>query len=129
MLLIVRILEDGLLRELHAAIMELGMDALVEAHNADEVERALAAGTTLLGINNRDLDTFVTDLGLSLRLAASVPREVTLVAESGIRTADDVDRLGAAGVDAILVGESLMRQPELHTAAAALVGRRKVDRA
>ena len=127
-LLIVRILEDGLLRELHAAIMELGMDALVEAHNADEVERALAAGTTLLGINNRDLDTFVTDLGLSLRLAPSVPREVTLVAESGIRTAEDVDRLGAAGVDAILVGESLMRQPELRPAAAALVGRPKAER-
>lgn len=128
-LLIVRILDDGLLRELHGAITELGMDALVEAHNADEVERALAAGTTLLGINNRDLDNFVTDLGLSLRLAASVPAGVTLVGESGIRTADDVDRLGAAGVDAILVGESLMRQPELSTAAAALVGRRKVDRA
>ena len=128
-LLIVRILEDSQLRDLHGVITELGMDALVEAHNADEVERALAAGTTLLGINNRDLDNFVTDLGLSLRLAASVPAEVTLVGESGIRTAEDVDRLGAAGVDAILVGESLMRQPELSAAAAALVGRRKVDRA
>lgn len=128
-LLIVRILDDALLRELHAQIRELGMDALVEAHNADEVERALAAGATLLGINNRDLDTFVTDLDLSTRLAGAVPAEVTLVAESGIRAAADVDRLGAAGVDAILVGESLMRQDDLRAAAAALAGRPKVERA
>jgi indole-3-glycerol phosphate synthase len=74
-------------------------------------------------VNNRDLDTFVTDLDLSLRLAPGVPAAVTYVAESGIRTADDVDRLGAAGVDAILVGESLMRQADLRAAAAALAGR------
>jgi len=128
-LLIVRILDDERLRDLHALITGLGMDALVEAHNEDEVGRALAAGTTLLGINNRDLDNFVTDLGLSLRLAGAVPPGVTLVAESGIRTADDVDRLGAAGVDAILVGESLMRQPDLRAAAGALAGRPKVERA
>jgi indole-3-glycerol phosphate synthase len=127
-LLIVRILDDELLRELHAQIRELGMDALVEAHNPDEVERALAAGATLLGINNRDLDTFVTDLDLSVRLAGAVPAGVTLVAESGIRAASDVDRLGAAGVDAILVGESLMRQEDLRAAAAALAGRPKVER-
>lgn len=127
-LLIVRILDDELLRELHAQIREMGMDALVEAHNADEVERALAAGATLLGINNRDLDTFVTDLDLSMRLAGAVPAGVTLVAESGIRAASDVDRLGAAGVDAILVGESLMRQEDLRAAAAALAGRPKVER-
>jgi indole-3-glycerol phosphate synthase len=127
-LLIVRILDDELLRELHAQIRELGMDALVEAHNADEVERALAAGATLLGINNRDLDTFVTDLDLSTRLARAVPAGVTLVAESGIRAASDVDRLGVAGVDAILVGESLMRQEDLRAAAAALAGRPKVER-
>ena len=128
-LLIVRILDDERLRDLHALITELGMDALVEAHNEDEVGRALAAGTTLLGINNRDLDNFVTDLGLSLRLAGAVPPGVTLVAESGIRTGDDVDRLGAAGVDAILVGESMMRQPDLRAAAGALAGRPKVERA
>lgn len=127
-LLIVRILDDARLRDLHQLVTELGMDALVEAHNAGEVERALAAGATLLGINNRDLDNFVTDLDLSLRLAPRVPAGVTLVAESGIRTADDVDRLGAAGVDAILVGESLMRQEDLRAAAAALAGRPKVER-
>jgi indole-3-glycerol phosphate synthase len=128
-LLIVRILDDARLRELHDAVRALEMDALVEAHNADEVRRALDAGATLLGVNNRDLDNFVTDLELSVRLAPTVPAGVTFVAESGIRAAADVDRLGAAGVDAILVGESLMRQPDLRAAAAALAGRPKRERA
>ena len=100
-----------------------------ETHTAEEMERALAAGATLVGINNRDLATFVTDLGLSISLAKGVSGDVTLVAESGIRTVADVDRLGAAGFDAILVGESLMRQADLAAAARALVGRPKVARA
>lgn len=124
-LLIVRILEQPLLEELHGLAVELGMDALVEAHTAEELDRALAAGATLVGVNNRDLDTFVTDLDLCVRLAPRVPAPVTYVGESGIRTAADVDRLGAAGIDAILVGESLMRQPDVRAAAAALVGRPK----
>ena len=122
-LLIVRILSDAQLVELHGTARELGMDVLVEVHTAGEMARALAAGCTLAGVNNRDLATFTTDLGLSIRLAPGIPDEVTLVAESGIRAAADVDRLGAAGFDAILVGESLMRQPDLAAAAAALVGR------
>ncbi|HEU0015798.1 MAG TPA: indole-3-glycerol phosphate synthase TrpC [Longimicrobium sp.] len=122
-LLIVRILPDAVLAELLGLAGELGMDALVEAHTAEELDRALGAGAVLVGVNNRDLDTFVTDLDLSLRLAPRVPAGVTYVAESGIRTAADVDRLGEAGVDAILVGESLMRQPDVRAAAAALVGR------
>jgi indole-3-glycerol phosphate synthase len=121
-LLIVRILEDARMADLLALAAELGMAALVEAHDAAEVRRALDAGATLLGINNRDLDTFRTDLELSVRLAPGVPAGVTLVAESGIRTAADVARLGAAGVDAVLVGESLMRQPDVPAAAAALCG-------
>ena len=92
------------------------------------MERALAAGSTLVGINNRDLSTFVTDLELSISLARGTSPGVTLVAESGIRTAADVDRLGAAGFDAILVGESLMRQPDLRAAAAALAHRPKSPR-
>jgi len=127
-LLIARILPGPLLAELHAAARELGMDALVEVHDAGEMERALAAGATLVGVNNRDLATFTTDLGLSERLAAGVAASLTLVAESGIRTAADVDRLGAAGFDAILVGESLMRQPDLAAAAAALAGRPRSPR-
>jgi indole-3-glycerol phosphate synthase len=122
-LLIVRILHDALMADLLGVATDLGMAALVEAHDEAEVQRALDAGTRLLGINNRDLDTFRTDLSLSLRLASGIPAEITLVAESGIRSAEDMDRLGAAGVDAVLVGESLMRQPEPERAAAALCGR------
>jgi len=121
-LLIVRILGDERMRDLHAAAGELGMDVLVEAHDALELERAMGIGADLIGINNRDLSTFHTDLQLSIRLAPEIPSEVTLVAESGIRTGEDVGRLGAAGVDAILVGESLMRQPDLVGATRALVG-------
>ncbi|HEX6373123.1 MAG TPA: indole-3-glycerol phosphate synthase TrpC [Longimicrobium sp.] len=124
-LLIVRILEQPLLRELHALAADLGMDVLVEAHTEAELDRALEAGATLVGVNNRDLDTFATDLDLCVRLADRVPAEVTYVGESGIRTPTDVDRLGAAGIDAILVGESLMRQPDVRAAAAALVNRPK----
>ncbi|HYH81812.1 MAG TPA: indole-3-glycerol phosphate synthase TrpC [Longimicrobium sp.] len=124
-LLIVRILADAQLAELHGVARELGMDVLVEVHTAEEMARARAAGCTLAGVNNRDLATFTTDLDLSIRLASGVSEEVTLVAESGIRTAEDVDRLGAAGFDAILVGESLMRQADLRAAAAALAGRPK----
>ncbi|HEX8244450.1 MAG TPA: indole-3-glycerol phosphate synthase TrpC [Longimicrobium sp.] len=127
-LLIVRILSDAQMGELLDLTRELGMDALVEVHTAEEMERALAAGSTLVGINNRDLSTFVTDLELSISLAQGVSGDVTLVAESGIRTAADVDRLGAAGFDAILVGESLMRQPDLRAAAAALAHRPKSPR-
>lgn len=122
-LLIVRILDQPLLAELHALAGELGMDVLVEAHTDEELDRALEVGATLVGVNNRDLDTFATDLDLCVRLAPRVPAYATYVGESGIRTAADVDRLGKAGVDAILVGESLMRQPDLRAAAAALAGR------
>lgn len=121
-LLIVRILDDDRLGDLHALARSLGMDVLVEVHDAAELERAQRIGAALIGVNNRDLSTFTTDLSLSLRLAPQVDARVTLVAESGIRTAEDVRRLGAAGIDAILVGESLMRQTDVGTAAAALAG-------
>jgi indole-3-glycerol phosphate synthase len=121
-LLIVRILEDARMAELLGLARGLGMDVLIEAHDEEELHRARAVGGDLIGVNNRDLDTFRTDLELSMRLASGVPPEITLVAESGIRGPGDVLRLGAAGVDAILVGESLMRQDDLTSAAAALVG-------
>lgn len=124
-LLIVRILDDARLADLQALARELGMAALIEAHDAAELARALTAGARLVGINNRDLASFRTDLALSLRLAPRVPAAVTLVAESGIASAADVLRLGTAGVDAVLVGESLMREPEPARAAAALVGQPK----
>jgi indole-3-glycerol phosphate synthase len=122
-LLILRILEDGIYGELAGLAAELGMSVLCEAHGEVEADRGLALGATLLGINNRDLDTFRTDLELSIRVAPRIRSDVTLVAESGIRTPADVDRLGEAGVDAILVGESLMRTADPGGAAAALVAR------
>ena len=128
-LLIVRILSDDALAALLGEAGELGMDVLVEVHDAEELARARAVGAGLIGINNRDLASFHTDLGVSFSLAAGIPGTVTLVAESGIRSADDVARLGAAGVDAVLVGESLMRQPDVRAAATALVGQPKRPRA
>lgn len=127
-LLIVRILDDARMTDLLGLATDLGMDSLVEVHDGEELERALAAGARLVGVNNRDLRTFTTDLELTFRLATAVPDDVVLVAESGIRTADDVRRLGEAGVDAVLVGESLMRQPDLVAAARALTGEAKRSR-
>lgn len=127
-LLIVRILDDSRLRELRGLASELGLDSLVEIHDELELDRALSAGATLVGVNNRDLRTFRTDLGLTLKLAPRVPAGVTLVAESGIRTPEDVRRLGGAGIDAVLVGESLMRQSDLTAAARAIVGLPKRER-
>ncbi len=108
-LLIVRILDDRALRELRILAESLGMGVLVEAHDRDEVARAVASGARILGINNRDLATFVTDLQVTLDLLDAVPPEVVLVSESGIRTGGDAVRLAARGVDAILVGEALVR--------------------
>lgn len=121
-LLIARILEGSRLPDLHAEARAAGLDVLVEVHDEDELGRALEAGATLVGVNNRDLRTFRTDLALTHSLAPLVPAAATLVAESGIRDSADVIALGAAGVDAVLVGESLMRQDDVRSAAAGLVG-------
>jgi len=120
-LLIVAMLDDVQLAELHAAGVALGLDVLVEAHTRDEVMRALAAGASLIGINNRDLKTFVTSLATAERLRPLIPADGLAVAESGIETASDVARLRAAGYDAFLVGESLMRAPDPGAALRALV--------
>jgi len=108
-LLIARILDDAALLSLRELAESLGMDALVEVHEEADVARALDAGARIIGVNNRDLATFQTDLGLTERLATLVPQDRVLIGESGVRDAADVERLAAAGVDAVLVGESLMR--------------------
>lgn len=120
-LLIVAALEDAALRELHAAARELELDVLVEAHTADEVDRAAAAGATLIGINNRDLRTFVTTLETAERLFPRLPAGAVAVAESGIETPADIARLRRAGYAVFLVGESLMRQPDPGAALQALL--------
>lgn len=108
-LLIVAALDDARLEDLHTLIEALGMAALVEVHNEAELERALRLDPRLIGINNRDLTTFAVDLATTERLARLIPPGVTLVAESGLHTPDDVARMGAAGADAVLIGEALVR--------------------
>ena len=108
-LLIAAILDGPRLNDLLKAAYSLGLDALVEIHNREEMEVALCYDVRLLGINNRNLRTFVTMLDTSLRLAADLPKEITLVSESGIRTREDIERLRAAGFHAFLIGEEFMR--------------------
>lgn len=115
-LLIAECLSDHELKDLFAYCRELGMDALIELHDAANVERVLATGTQLIGVNNRDLRTFQTSLDHTLTLQSAIPRDVLLVSESGIRTHHDILRLRAAGVGAVLVGESLMRQTDIGQA-------------
>jgi indole-3-glycerol phosphate synthase len=120
LLLIVAALTDAQLKELHGLTVELRMAALVEAHNQEELERALKVGPTLLGINNRDLKTFDVNLDTTARLIDLVPDDVTLVAESGIKSAEDVRQMGALGAHAVLVGESLVKAADIAAQVRAL---------
>ena len=122
-LLIVGALTDRRLSELMKAARKLGVETLVEVHDETEMERALAAGATLIGINNRDLRTFKVDLAVTERLAPMVPEDIVLVGESGIFTKDDARRMRAAGMDAVLVGESLIVAPDRAQA----IGQIKLD--
>lgn len=122
-LLIAECLDDCRLRSLHQEIVALGMTPLVEIYDPENLQRVFDAGATLIGVNNRDLRTFKTDLDHTLRLRDRVPDECVLVAESGIRTRADVARLEAAGVDAILVGEALMASADIGAAVDTLLGR------
>ena len=108
-LLIVAALDDATLRELLRVVRDLGFAALVETHDADEIRRAVAAGARVIGVNCRDLRTFKTDPVIVERLIGDVPRECVRIAESGIRLADDIARLRAAGADGFLIGTTLMR--------------------
>lgn len=121
-LLIVRILEDALLADLLAAARHHDLAALVEVHERRELDRALKAGARILGINNRDLRTFTTDVDVTLRLLREVPEDAVVVSESGIRTRDEVERLGREGVHAVLVGETLLRADDPEEAAGDLSG-------
>jgi indole-3-glycerol phosphate synthase len=106
-------LDDALLRDLLQKSREESLDALVEVHNETEAERAVKAGATLYGINNRDLHTFSVDLATTERIRPLLPADATVVGESGVHTRADVERLQTAGVQAILVGEAFMTAPDI----------------
>jgi indole-3-glycerol phosphate synthase len=118
---ILAMVDDALAGEQLAEARRWGMDALVETHDEAELDRAVALGADLVGVNNRDLRTFVTDLAVTERLAVRVPAGVVLVTESGISSAADAARLERSGAAAMLVGESLMRQADVAAATRALL--------
>lgn len=122
-LLIAECLDDCRLRELYFAASELGMESLIEIYEPDNLERVLKLEPSLIGVNNRNLRTFVTDLEHSLTLRRRIPDGCLLVSESGIKTRDDVLRLERAGVQAMLVGETLMRCPDIGCKVDELLGR------
>lgn len=121
-LLIVACLEPGELSDLHGAARALGLDVLVEVHDEAELDIAMGLDDALVGVNNRNLHDFTTDLDTSVRLRARLSADRLLVTESGIRTRNHVDRLRAAGIDAFLVGEAFMREPDPGAALQALFG-------
>ena len=121
-LIIVAALDDGMMQEIEATAIERGMDVLVEVHDEAELDRALSQlESRLIGVNNRDLRTFETDLAVTERLATRVPPGTLLVGESGIASHADCERLAKSGVKAFLVGESLMRQDDVTAATRALL--------
>ena len=115
-LIIMASVDDHLAADLYACARDLGMDALIEVHDQTELERALTLDAEMIGINNRDLRSFVTDLNVSERLAPHIPASKLIVGESGITTHDDVMRLQKSGINTFLVGESLMRQNDVTRA-------------
>lgn len=121
-LLICAILNDEQLRSYRMLAGELGMDALVEAHDEEEVTRALDSGANIIGVNNRDLRTFQVDVSNSIRLRKMAPEHVLFVSESGIRTSEDIQKLYENQVDAVLIGETLMRSSDKQAALKTLNG-------
>jgi indole-3-glycerol phosphate synthase len=121
-LLIVAALSGGELDELLGVARSVGLDALVEVHDENEASRALSAGATLVGVNQRDLFSFEVDTGRAARVASALPAAVCRVAESGIRDRDDVSQLADAGFDAVLVGETFVRSPDQAAAVSGLAG-------
>lgn len=121
-LLIAECLDGEKLQELHQSIESLGMTALVELYDAENIDKVMACNPKLVGVNNRDLNTFEVDLGHSVRVKSQLPDSVTFVSESGIFTSDDVVMLKENGVDAMLVGESLMRSEDIGAAVETLLG-------
>ncbi|HEY2226613.1 MAG TPA: indole-3-glycerol phosphate synthase TrpC [Xanthobacteraceae bacterium] len=127
-LIILAAVDDAVARDLEDTALGLGIDVLLEVHDQSELERALARRSRLIGINNRNLKTFETTLATGQRLAPLVPRDRVAVGESGIFTSADLELLASFGVSTFLVGESLMRQPDVEAATRALLTPRRSDR-
>ncbi|AXK79857.1 indole-3-glycerol phosphate synthase TrpC [Pseudolabrys taiwanensis] len=122
-LIIMAGVDDATAKDLEETAIANGLDVLIEVHQEDELERALKLRSRMIGINNRDLRTFVTSLDVSERLAPQVPRDRIIVGESGIFTPVDLARLSRSGINAFLIGESLMRQADVTAATRALLAR------
>ena len=121
-LIIMAMVDDATARTLLDSARSWNMDALVEVHSEAELGRALALGADMIGINNRDLKTFVTDLNVTLRLAPRIPKGILVVAESGLGKPQDLKQLADGGVSTFLIGESLMREADVAAATAMLIG-------
>ena len=124
-LLIMAALDDKLASDLEDCALDLGMEVLVEVHNQEELERALNLKTDLIGVNNRNLKTMVTDLSTTEDLASLVPKNKLLISESGLNTVNDLSRMANAGARCFLIGESLMRQQDLETATRLILSKPK----
>lgn len=120
LLLIVATLGEAMLEALLTLSRDIGIDAVVEAHTAEELDRAVGLGASIIGVNNRDLATFITDLAVAERLAPRIPRGTLSIGESGVSSAEGATRMSEAGYDAILVGEALVRSPDPAELVAAL---------
>jgi len=120
-LIIMASVSDAQAQELEAAAFEMGMDVLLETHNREELDRALELRSPLMGVNNRDLHSFTTDLATTETLAPHIPEDRILVTESGIFTGDDMKRMAACGAHTFLIGEALMRQSDVKAATRALL--------
>jgi indole-3-glycerol phosphate synthase len=121
-LLIMAALDDTLLAEIEASAIECGMDVLVEVHTQDEMERAMKLKSRLIGVNNRDLRTFTVDFARTYELVSKAPKDCTFVAESGLTTRADLDAMAEHDIRCFLIGEALMRQPDVEAATRSLVG-------
>ena len=121
-LLIMAALDDNLLAEIEASAIDCGMDVLIEAHDAHEMERAMKLKSRLIGVNNRDLRDFTVDFARTYELIGKAPAGCTFVAESGLMTRADLDEMATHGVHCFLIGEALMRRPDVEAATRMMVG-------